>query len=122
VLREQVLRLGPAARDFETGLLAEHGGATGYHLARLLALADRVGAPRVGEALRHAVRYGAFDYPAVARIVEGKPDTPGGAPAPPGPLPHHLHEYLRGVGEHQRPLSAYQRQLEQLDPEAEHGQ
>lgn len=122
VLRAQVLRLGPAAAAFEAGLVAEHGGAAGYHLARLLALAERVGAPRVAEALRHAVRYGAFDYSAVARIVEGQPDPGVTAPAAPGPLPQHLHEYLRGVGEHQRPLRAYQRVLQARDEEGDHGQ
>lgn len=122
VLREQVLRLGPAARDFEAGLVAEHGGAAGYHLARLLALADRVGAPRVGEALRHAVRYGAFDYNAVARIVEGKTDQGLTVPAAPGPLPHHLQEYLRGVGEHQRSVRDYQRCLDPPGKEGDHGQ
>ncbi len=122
VLREQFLRLGPAARAFQEGLIAAHGGAAGYHLARLLALADRVGAPRVGEALRHAVRYGAFDATAVARIVEGKTDQPLVRPAPAGPLPQHLQEYLRGVGEHQRPLSAYQRFLQEREEEADRGQ
>jgi len=122
VLTEQFLRLGPAARDFQEGLIAERGGAAGYHISRLLSLAQRVGAPRVAEALRHAVRYGAFDYNAVARIVEGKTDKALTAPASPGPLPQHLQEYLRGVGEHQRPLSAYQRHLKKVDPEPEHGQ
>jgi len=122
VLREQFLRLGPAAAAFEAGLIAEHGGAAGYHLARLLALADRVGAPRVGEALRHAVRYGAFDAPAVARIVEGKTDQAMTAPAAPGPLPQHLHEYLRGVGEHQRPVRDYQRCLDTPGEEDDRGQ
>lgn len=122
VLREQFLRLGPAARDFQDGLIAEHGGAAGYHISRILSLAHRVGAPRVAEALRHAVRYGAFDYTAVARIVEGKTDQPLVVPAPAGPLPQHLHEYLRGVGEHQRPLSDYQRFLETLGEESDRGQ
>jgi hypothetical protein len=122
VLSEQFLRLGSAARDFQEGLIAAHGGAAGYHISRLLSLAQRVGAPRVAEALRHAVRYGAFDYPAVARIVEGKTDQAVTAPAAPGPLPQHLHEYLRGVGEHQRPLRDYQRVLDQLDEEADRGQ
>lgn len=122
VLSEQFLRLGPAAREFEDGLIAEHRGAAGYHISRILSLAERVGAPRVAEALRHAVRYGAFDYNAVARIVEGKTDKPLVAPASAGPLPQRIHEYLRGVGEHQRPLSAYQRLLKKLDPESDHGQ
>ena len=122
VLGEQFLRLGPAAAAFQEGLVAEHGGAAGYHLARLLALADRVGAPRVAEALRHAVRYGAFDYTAVARIVEGKTDQSWTAPAAPGPLPQHLQEYLRGAGEHQRPVRDYQRFLDAPGEEENGGQ
>jgi transposase len=122
VLGEQFLRLGPAAREFQEGLVAAHGGAAGYHMARILTLAERVGAPRVAEALRHALRYGAFEAPAVARIVAGKTDQPLGGPAPPGPLPQHLPEYLRGVGEHQRPLRDYQRLLDQLGEEAARGE
>jgi hypothetical protein len=122
VLSQQFLRIGPAAHDFQDGLIAEHGGAAGYHIARILSLVERVGAPRVAEALRHAVRYGAFDYNAVARIVAGKTDQPLVAPAPPGPLPQRIHEYLRGVGDHQRPLGAYQRFLEKPDPESNDGQ
>ena len=114
LLREQFMRLGPAARDFEDGLIAEHRGAAGYHISRILTLAQRVGSPRVAEALRHAVRYGAFDYNAVARIVDGKTDKPVVAPAPTGPLPERIHEYLRGVGEHQRPLRACQQMLNKL--------
>lgn len=114
VLREQFLRIGPAARDFEDGLIIEHRGAAGYHISRILGLAERVGTPRVAEALRHAVRYGAFNYNAVARIVEGKSDMPLVAPSPAGPLPERIHEYLRGVGEHQRPLRAYQQLLDKL--------
>lgn len=114
VLREQFIRIGPAARDFEDGLIAEHNGAAGYHISRILGLAQRVGAPRVAEALRHAVRYGAFDYNAVARIVEGKTDKPIVAPAPTGPVPERIHEYLRGAGEHQRPLRTYQQILDEL--------
>jgi hypothetical protein len=114
VLREQFVRLGPAARDFEDGLIAEHRGAAGYHMSRILDLAQRVGGPRVAEALRHAVRYGAFDFNAVARIVQGKTDQPVLAPAPTGPLPERIHEYLRGVGEHQRPLRAYEEMLRKL--------
>ena len=114
VLAEQFLRLGPATRDFQDGLIAEHRGAAGYHISRILGLAERVGAPRVAEALRHAVRYGAFDYNAVARIVAGKTDQARVAPAQVGPVPLRIHEYLRGAGEHQRPLSAYQKLIEKL--------
>lgn len=122
VLSEQFLRLGPAARDFQDGLITEHGGAAGYHISRILSLAERVGGPRVAEALRHAVIYGAFEYNAVARIVEGKTDKPLIVPAAAGPLPQHIHEYLRGVGDHQRSLSAYERFLQKPDQEADRGQ
>jgi transposase len=121
-LSEQFLRLGPAARDFQDGLIAEHRGAAGYHMSRILSLAQRVGGPRVAEALRHAARYGAFDFNAVARIVEGKTDAPIVAPAPTGPLPERIHEYLRGVGEHQRPLRAYQQLLNKLKKDSDNGQ
>ena len=43
------------------------------------------------------------------------------APAAPGPLPQHLHEYLRGVGEHQRPVRDYQRCLDTPGEEDAHG-
>jgi len=114
VLSEQFLRLGPSACEFQDGLIAEHRGAAGYHMSRILSLAERVGAPRIAEALRHAVRYGAFDYNAVARIVEGKTDKPIVAPSLTGPLPERIHEYLRGVGEHQRPLRSYEQMLRKL--------
>ncbi|HTS53226.1 MAG TPA: IS21 family transposase [Burkholderiales bacterium] len=114
VLSEQFLGIGPSARDFQDGLIAEHRGAAGYHMSRILGLAGRVGAPRIAEALRHAVRYGAFDYNAVARIVEGKTDMPIVAPLLTGPLPERIHEYLRGVGEHQRPLRTYEQMLRKL--------
>ena len=38
-------------------------------------------------------------------------------PAAAGPLPERIHEYLRGAGEHQRPLRAYQQLLNKLDKE-----
>jgi hypothetical protein len=80
VLEAQFLRLGPAAKDFVDGLVVEYRGAAGYHMSRILALADSVGVPRVAEALRHAVRYRAFDFNAVERIVRGKTDRPVAAP------------------------------------------
>lgn len=122
VLSEQFLRLGPAARDFQDGLIAEHRGAAGYHIQRILGLAENVGPARVAEALRHAVRYAAFDYNAVLRIVQGKTDRPAVAPAPTGPVPERIHEYLKGAGEHQRPLRAYQQILGELGKkEPDHG-
>jgi hypothetical protein len=119
VLGEQFLRLGPAARDFADGLVTEHRAAAGYHMSRILSLTERVGALRVGEALRHAVRYGAFDYNAVARIVAGETDSPPPWPTTAGPLPERIGQYLRGVGNHQRSLRAYEQLLKKTkkDPD-----
>jgi hypothetical protein len=122
VSREQFLRLGPSARDFVDGLITEHRGAAGYHMSRILALAENAGVPRVAEAIRHAVRYGAFDFNAVARIVKGKTDKPLAVPPASGPLPEHIAEYLRGAGEHQRPLENYEQFLLELTEELEDGE
>jgi transposase len=111
VLGTQFVRLGPAAKGFADGLVAENRGAAGYHMSRILTLADEVGVPAVAEALRHALRYGAFDYHAVARIVRGKTYRPIAVPPAPAPIPTHITEYLRGAGEHQRPLQHYHERL-----------
>lgn len=121
VLSEQFLRLGPAARAFADGLIDEHGGAAGYHMSRILGLCEKAGTARVAEALRHAVRYGAFDFNAVARILEGKTDQPHAAPPCPAPLPARITEFLRGAGDHQRPLRAYEQMLHELSKEPSHG-
>jgi len=121
VLEAQFLRLGPAARDFVDGLIVEHRGAAGYHMSRILALADSVGVPRIAEALRHAVRYRAFDFNAVDRIVRGKTDQPVAVPPAPGPIPSHITEYLRGAGVHQRPPRSYEQLLLRPNKEPDDG-
>jgi len=122
VLEEQFLRLGPAARDFVDGLIVEHRSAAGYHMSRILGLAENAGVPRVAEAVRHAVRYGAFDFNAVARIVKGKTDQPIAVSPTSGPLPEHIAEYLRGAGEHQRSLRVYEKLLLDLSKEPDDGE
>ena len=116
LLTEQFLRLGSAAEPFIAGLRETRGGAAGYHMSRILALAGRAGIPRVAEALRHAARYGAFSYQAVDRIVAAK------APAIPPPtalatasLPTAVAAYLKGAGSHQRPLADYQRLVQSVE-------
>lgn len=112
VLSEQFLRLGQTAETFLDGLVKAHGGAAGYHVSQILKLADRVGVPRVLEALRHATRYGAFSHTSVARIVGGKhpPRLPPSS-FPAEPLPQHVAEYLKAAGHSQRPLEQYERLL-----------
>ena len=112
VLAEQFRRLGAGADAFAAGLVEARGGAAGYHMSQILKLADRIGVGRVAEAMRHATRYGAFDYQAITRITLGKsPRTVRGSTTQPGPAaavpPTARDKYLKGAGPHQRPLDAY---------------
>lgn len=117
VLGEQFARLCSAAADFEKGLREEKRSAAGYHMSRILQLSEKVGVPRVAEALRHAARYQAFDSHAVERIVTGRhPPKSSRAPSPAGALPEKLGEFLKGAGEFQRGVGAYQKLA--LPPEA----
>lgn len=109
VLKEQFLRLGSVADAFARGLKQERGGAAGYHMSQILKLADRVGVVRVAEALRHAERYGAFDYSAVIRIVEGKPARATVELQPRALTPQNLGPYLKGTGSYQRSPDHYQK-------------
>ncbi len=109
VLGEQFLRLGTAAAAFARGLEQERHGAAGYHMRQILALAERLGAPRVAEALRHAARSAAFDSQAVARIVAGKPPRQRTALQPHALTPANLGSYLKGAGLHQRSPEDYQK-------------
>jgi transposase len=108
VLRDQFLRLGGAAEPFARGLEQERGGAAGYHMQRILQLAERYGVARIVAALAHAERYAAYDYQAVARIVAGKPPRSGTRLEPQALTPTNLGSYLKGAGRHQRSPEQYQ--------------
>lgn len=114
VLGEQFSRLGSGAEEFAAGLREARGGAAGYHMSKILQLADRVGVIRVAEALRHAARYGAFDHNSVARIVTGRhPPRPPGATGPrvseSEPVPAAVADFLKGAGTFQRSVATYER-------------
>jgi transposase len=110
VLSERFSRLGSVAAAFENGLRKEKHSAAGYHMSRILALAGRVGVARVTEALRHATRYQAFDSRAVERIVTGRIlRRASGSRRPEEALSEKTVEYLKGAGEFQRGLDAYQK-------------
>jgi hypothetical protein len=120
VLGDQFRQLGAVAEQFADGLMEARGGAAGYHMGQILRLAERVGVPRVLDALRHAVRSGAFDHNAVARIVGAKPSSRR--------APHvdaaaatiqHVDKYLQGAGTHQRPPDGYARLAKPLRPMTE---
>jgi hypothetical protein len=73
LLKDAFLRLGPQAQTYYEGLRRERGGAAGYHLQRILQLADRCGSDVIAGALAHAMRYGAYSAEAILRITRGKP-------------------------------------------------
>jgi len=108
VLRDQFLRLGSAAEPFARGLEQERRGAAGYHMQRILQLAEHYGVARIVAALAHAERYAAYDYQAVARIVAGKPPRSGTRLQPHALTPTNLGAYLKGAGSHQRSPEQYQ--------------
>jgi transposase len=122
VLVEQFRRLGSGAEEFAQGLREVKGTAAGYHMSRILQLADQVGVLRVAEALRHANRYGAFDSHAVARIVTGRHPPRPAALSSPAPVA----EFLKGAGSFQRSVRDYERlakKATRTDPEEDvHGQ
>ena len=107
VLRDQFLCLGGAAEAFARGLEQERKGTAGYHMQRILQLAERHGVQRVQQALAHAERYAAYDYQAVTRIVEGKPPRAGSRLHPEALTPTNLGPYLKGAGSHQRSPEDY---------------
>jgi len=109
LLEQAFLRLGPSAPDYYEGLKVQRGGGAGYHLQRILALADRHGAAVVAGAMAHAARFGNFGAEAVARVLTGKaPRTPtvtGDAPLP----PERVRLWLEGMDVEGRDLADYDR-------------
>jgi len=122
VLAKQFARLGSGAEEFAEGLRQVKGAAAGYHMSRILQLADKVGVLRVAEALRHAARYGAFDAHAVTRIVTGR-RLPGASAkaAATTTLPAPVGEFLKGAGSFQRSVKAYERLARREEPTVESG-
>ena len=117
VLADQFMRLGSGAEDFVEGLREQKGMAAGYHMSQILQLADKVGALRVAEALRHAARYGAFDAQAVARIVTGRRLPGASAKSPSERVPAPVAEFLKGAGAFQRSVQTYERLSRRDDPD-----
>lgn len=109
LLEQAFLRLGESARDYYEGLKAQRGGGAGYHLQRILALADRHGAAVVTGAMAHAARFGNYGAEAVARVISGKaprvPTATGDAPLP----PERIRLWLEGMDVEGRDLSDFDR-------------
>lgn len=71
-VRDQFLALGAGAEEFLVGLGAKRARSAGLWLRLILALKAHYHADDIATALRHAVRYQAFDAKAVERILKVK--------------------------------------------------
>lgn len=61
--------LGDGATDFFAGLRRAQPRSTAYHARKIIALRERYATADVHHALVHALRYGAFDYRSIERIL-----------------------------------------------------
>lgn len=124
LLEQAFLRLGEPARVFHAGLVAQKGKGAGYHLQRLLKLADRHGSDPVVAAMSHAARYGNFSADAVNSVIAGRkmPRTPLATPATAPPEQTRL--WLAGLDVETGDLDAFDRMVDDagLHEEAPHGQ
>jgi transposase len=110
VLESAFLRLGEPARAYYDGLRAQRGRGAGYHIKRILRLADRHGTGPVASAMAHAARYGSYSADAVARVISRgevravPPPTPDGeVPMP----PERVRRWLEGLDVEDRDLGDY---------------
>ncbi|MGH7574677.1 MAG: IS21 family transposase [Longimicrobiales bacterium] len=68
-VREVFLALGEAAEQFLDGLVQRYPRQCGAHVRYVLRLKEQYRAEDIHDALRHALRYGAYDAQAVERIL-----------------------------------------------------
>ena len=115
LLEGAFLRLGPTAETFYQGLLQERGQGAGYHLRRILKLADRRGTSVVIAAMAHAAKYGSYNADAVVRVITGRDPPPecvatpqGEAPMPPA----RVKAWLEGLYVEESDLSEVDRRID----------
>ncbi len=123
LLEGAFLRLGKGARDYYDGLCAQRGRGAGYHLKRILRLADRHGASVVTAAMAHAARFGSYSAEAVARVIAGRtlhreaPATPAGeAPMP----PERVRRWLEGLDVEGRDLDDFDQMVDDAAEGGDH--
>jgi len=100
LLEQAFVRMGPVAETYYEGLVAQRGRGAGYHLQRILKLADRHGSEAVTGAMTHAARYGNYSAEAVSRVVMGRAlrQRQAGAPKAPAPEPpERVRAWLEGL-------------------------
>lgn len=118
LLEQAFLRLGEGARDYYEGLCTQRGRGAGYHLRRILRLADRHGAVVVTAAMAHAARFGSYSAESVARVVAGRtptrqvpPTATGEAPMP----PERVRRWLEGLDVEGRDLGDFDQMVDDID-------
>lgn len=114
LLESAFLRLGPAAESYYQGLVAARGQGAGYHLKRILRMAERRGTSVVLGAMTHAARFGNYSADAVSAVITGASSASdpvataaGEAPMP----PERVRLWLEGLHVEQADLSAIDRRL-----------
>lgn len=115
LLEQAFLRLGNTARDYHQGLLAERGKGAGYHVQRILRMADRYGSSVVMGAMAQSARYGNYSADAVARVIAGRAPQTRGARAPGDGLvlpPESVRRWLEGLDVEQRDLGDFDQMIE----------
>jgi len=112
LLENAFMRIGEVARSYYEGLKRERGGAAGYHLQRILKLADRYGSDVIAGALSYAQRYGAYSAESIARIVHGKALTrKGKQPCASEDIPENMRQWLRTCAAQKHNLTVYDRMM-----------
>lgn len=115
LLERAFLRLGPGARDYYEGLYTQRGRGAGYHLKRILSLADRHGSSAVAAAMAHAARYGNYSADAVARVLAGKTLPHGERTTQPSEVPmppERVRRWLEGLDVESPDLDDYDRMVD----------
>ncbi len=116
LLQSAFFRLGPSAEDYYAGLKTQRGVGAGYHLQRILKLADRHGSAVVTGAMAHAARYGNYSAEAVARVISGRglQDRTAAATVPVAAPPERVRRWLEGLDVEDGVLSDYDRLIDRI--------
>ena len=116
LLENAFMRIGEVAKSYYEGLKKERGNAAGYHLQRILKLADRYGSDVVAGALSYAQRYGAYSSEAIVRVVHGKAlRRKGKLPSTTEDMPENIRQWLRTCAVQKQDIKTYDRLISPKD-------
>ncbi|MBF0433375.1 MAG: IS21 family transposase [Fibrobacteria bacterium] len=113
LLKNAFIRLGKEAGTYFEGLKRMKGKAAGYHLQRILKLAQRHGSDVVAGALSHTQRYGVYSAEAVSRVIHGKALRQKGNVQTVEDIPENIRQWLRSCAVEEQNLSTYDEMLEE---------